>query len=93
MFGKALPQIAGAADVGLVGMGFTSEDIDVEHPPSLAGLGIANRNTGKVARDELPLHLVLQRAPAIARLSRDGRWRRGELNPRPKSATARRLHA
>jgi hypothetical protein len=27
----------------------------------------------------VPLHLVLQRAPAIARLSRDGRWRRGEL--------------
>jgi hypothetical protein len=28
----------------------------------------------------VPLHLVLQRAPAIARLSRDGRWRRGELH-------------
>ena len=28
----------------------------------------------------MPLHLVLQRAPAIARLSRDGRWRRGELH-------------
>ena len=35
VFGKALPQFAGAADLGLVGMGFASEDIDVEHPPSL----------------------------------------------------------
>jgi hypothetical protein len=35
----------------------------------------------------------MQSKLAIARLLRDGEWRRGELNPRPRNLATRRLHA
>ncbi len=104
--GETLPEVVCGSDVSSFRVGHASQHVNVLHGvgsdyplvsvtgPAFATRVLArNRGTAKSCGAILAYRPRATAGICHSALARDGRWRRGELNPRPRNLATRRLHA
>ncbi len=93
MLHKSPAQVVRGAHIRLVWARFTFEDVNVVHEARLRSRKCSESNPSIPLRTQEACASWEATAGICLSASRDGRWRRGESNPRPKSLTFRSLHA